>query len=284
MKTDRSQTLPGLYLVATPIGNLKDITLRALEALEAADLIVCEDTRVTGKLLSHYGIHKPTLSYNDHNGAERRPKILAELAAGKCVALVSDAGTPLVSDPGYKLVREAAAAGHHVTALPGASSLLAALTLSALPTDRFLFAGFLSAKQEAAKRELQALAAVPATLVFFESARRLATALALMQDMLGERDAAVARELTKLYEETRRGGLGELAAHYAQAGAPKGEVVIVVGPPVAQADSGGHAEHQLKQLLKSHSVKDAAAIVAEQTGKPRKEIYALALRLMGNEN
>ncbi len=238
VKPDSSQTLqptsgqpPGLYIVATPIGNLRDITLRALDALNAADLIVCEDTRVSGKLLSHYGISKPTLSYNDHNGPERRPKIMAALTEGKCVALVSDAGTPLVSDPGYKLVREAIERGFYVTTLPGASSVLSALCLSGLPTDRFLFAGFLPAKKEACRKAIQTLANVPSTLVLFESARRLPETLALLQEVLGNREAAVVREITKLYEESRRGTLQELHAHYEKAGAPKGEVVIVVGPP-----------------------------------------------------
>lgn len=291
MKHDSSQTLPsgkspaagfppGLYIVATPIGNLKDITLRALELLGMADLIVCEDTRVTGKLLSHYGIHRPTLSYNDHNGAERRPKILAALQAGQRVALVSDAGTPLVSDPGYKLAREVAELGLHVTTLPGPSSTLAALCLSGLPTDRFFFAGFLPAKQEACRKELQALAAIPATLVFFESARRLSDTLALMRETLGDRQAAIVREITKLYEESRRDTLSGLLAHYVREGEPKGEVVIVTGPPGQAATSADDTAAKLKLLLASHSVKEAASIVAEETGQPRKHIYSLALKLM----
>lgn len=278
MKSDSSQLVPGLYIVATPIGNLGDITLRALDTLKAADLIVCEDTRVTGKLLSHYGIRKPTLSYNDHNGQERRPKILAALAEGKRVALVSDAGTPLISDPGYKLVREALERGIHVTALPGASSTLAGLCLSGLPTDRFFFAGFLPAKTEACKKEIRALAAIPHTLILFESTRRLPETLRLLGDLLGNRKAAVAREITKLYEETRRGSLQDLQAYYEKHGAPKGEVVIVIGPPEKQAAIDENIREQLAQLLKSHSVKDAATILAEQTGLPRKEIYAIALK------
>jgi 16S rRNA (cytidine1402-2'-O)-methyltransferase len=284
VKPDSSQTLPqGLYLVATPIGNLRDMTLRAIDVLQAADLIVCEDTRVTAKLLSHYAIKKPTLSYNDHNGAIRRPKILSTLEEGKRVALVSDAGTPLISDPGYKLVKEALALGIYVTALPGASSVLTGLSLSGLPSDRFFFAGFLPAKKEACKKELQSLAAIPSTLVFFESARRLAETLVLLHDILGNRDAAVMRELTKLYEETRRGTLAELAAHYAASGAPKGEVVIAAGPPLALEAAEEGMEARLLWLLKSHSVKEAAAVLAEQTGKPRKEIYALALNIRKND-
>lgn len=274
-----SQFPPGLYLVATPIGNLKDITLRALELLAIADLILCEDTRVTAKLLSHYGISKPTLSYNDHNGEGRRPRIMEALAQGQRIALVSDAGTPLVSDPGYKLALEVRAAGHYVTALPGASSVLTALCLSGLPTDRFFFAGFLPAKSGACKKELAALAAIPATLVFFESARRLPDTLALMAEILGEREATVARELTKLFEESRTGTLADLAAHYEKEGPPKGEVVIVVGAGHAQQElSADDISQQLETLLLTHSVKEAAALLAQKTGLPRKELYALALQ------
>jgi 16S rRNA (cytidine1402-2'-O)-methyltransferase len=271
---------PGLYIVATPIGNLQDITLRALELLKAADLVVCEDTRVTAKLLSHYGINKPTLSYNDHNAQERRPKIMGALAEGKRVALVSDAGTPLVSDPGYKLVREALEQGIYVTALPGASSVLAALCLAGLPTDRFFFAGFLPPKKEACRKEIQTLSSIPATLVLFESARRLQDVLALLHGVLGNREAAVVREISKLYEESRRGTLGELMAHYSEHGEPKGEVVIVIAPPPENVTSGEDVEAKLKALLESHSVKEAASILAEQTGKPRKDVYALALKLI----
>jgi len=279
VKSDSSQLQPGLYIIATPIGNLKDITLRALDALKACDLIICEDTRVSGKLLSHYGIRKPTLSYNDHNGEERRPQILETLAAGKCVALVSDAGTPLVSDPGYKLVREALACGIYVTALPGASSVLTALCLSGLPTDRFFFVGFLPAKKEACRKEIGSLAAIPSTLVLFESARRLPETLVLLQEIMGDRPAAIAREITKLYEETRRGTLQELRDHYEKEGAPKGEVVIVIAPPLKKEVAGEDVNARLKWLLQSHSVKEAASILAEQTGLPRKEIYAMALKI-----
>lgn len=293
MKPPDSQTQPapeahtaypgGLYIVATPIGNLKDITLRALEALRAADLIACEDTRVTAKLLNHYGITAPTLSYNDHNGESRRPKILEALQEGKRVALVSDAGTPLISDPGYKLVVAVQAAGHPITALPGASSVMVALCLAGLPTDRFFFAGFLPPKEEACKKELQSLSTIPATLIFFESNRRTADTLALMNLYWPERKAAVTRELTKLFEEARRGTIAELAAHYAQAGDPKGEVVIVVAPPGEEALTPADIESKLKLLLSTHSVKEAATILAEQTGQPRKDIYTLALKIMQND-
>lgn len=269
---------PGLYIVATPIGNLGDITLRALECLKRADLIACEDTRVTGKLLSHYGIAAPTLSYNDHNGQDRRPKIMTALQEGKMVALVSDAGTPLVSDPGYKLVREALAAGVYVTTLPGASSVLSALCLSGLPSDQFFFAGFLPSKTEAARKEVQALKAVPGTLVFFESARRLEDTLSILQEQLGDRDAAVVREISKLFEESKRESLSHLKEYYCQHGAPKGEVVIVVGA-ASESSEAFDVEASLRVLLESHSVKEAAAIVAEQTGQPRKDIYALALKI-----
>lgn len=270
---------PGLYLVATPIGNLQDITLRALDLLKTADRIVCEDTRVTAKLLSTYGIKKPTLSYHDHSDDRRRAEIIAHLKAGEKVALVSDAGTPLVSDPGYKLVRAALAEGCYVTALPGASSVLAGLSLSGLPTDRFFFVGFLPAKEAALKKEIAALALIPATLVVFESAKRLASALALLAEGLGDRQASVVRELTKLYEEVRRGRLLDLARHYRETGEPKGEVVIVIAPPEAQAVSDEEVTSRLARLLKTMSVKEAASQVAEETGRSRKALYALALTL-----
>jgi len=281
VKTASSQLHPpGLYIVATPIGNLRDITLRALDILGLADLIVCEDTRVTGKLLMHYGVKKPTLSYNDHNGEERRPKIMEALREGKLIALVSDAGTPLVSDPGYKLAKDALEQNIYVTALPGASSVLAGLCLSGLPTDRFFFAGFLPAKQEACRKEISALKTIPSTLVFFESARRLPETLELLEAGLGNRSAAVVREISKLYEESKRGPLRELMAYYRKQGEPKGEVVLLVGPPQETHIDTKDIEKQLTLLLKSHSVKEAASILAEQTGWPRKEIYTLALTLL----
>jgi 16S rRNA (cytidine1402-2'-O)-methyltransferase len=278
--TSNNQFNPiGLYIVATPIGNLSDITIRALDILKIVDLIVCEDTRVSGGLLSHYGIKKPLLSYNDHNASERRPEIFAAINSGKRVALISDAGTPLISDPGYKLVREALDKDLYVTAIPGASSVLAALCLSGLPSDKFFFGGFLPAKSEALKKHIADFATIPATLVFFESARRLEESLEALRDGLSDRQAAIVRELTKLYEETRRGKLSELLANIKENGTPKGEVVIVIAPPqedeiIANQD----IENQLILLLKSHSVKEAASILAEQTGRPRKEIYALALK------
>jgi 16S rRNA (cytidine1402-2'-O)-methyltransferase len=285
VKHDSSQTQaqhmpPGLYVVATPIGNLQDITLRALEVLKRADLIACEDTRVSGKLLSTYGIKKPTLSYNDHNGAERRPQIFEELRQGKMVALISDAGTPLISDPGYKLVKQARDEGFYVTAIPGASSVMAALCLAGLPTDRFFFAGFLSPKSEACRKEIQALSTIPATLVLFESPKRLAKTLVLLHEVLGNRQAAVVREMTKLYEETRRAPLSELISYYEEKGEPKGEVVLVIEPARQPQVDVADMESKLTLLLKSHSVKEAASIVAEEIGRPRKEIYSLALEII----
>ena len=223
--SDRScKPSAGLYLVATPIGNTGDITVRALELLKSCDAIACEDTRVTAKLLTRFGIRTPMLPYHEHNAAQMRPQLLARLAAGQVLALVSDAGTPLISDPGYKLVRACIEAGVAVTALPGANALLTALQLSGLPSDRFLFCGFLPNKTAARRAAIAELAAVPATLVMYESAQRLAGLLADLAEELGPRPAAMARELTKLFEEVRRGSLPELAAHYAAAGPPKGEV------------------------------------------------------------
>ena len=274
-----SKPAPGLYVVATPIGNSGDITVRALDVLRGADLVASEDTRVTAKLFMRYGIATRLVAYHDHNAERVRPGLLARLAAGAVVALVSDAGTPLISDPGFKLVRAAVAAGLPVTALPGASAVLAALVLSGLPTDRFLFAGFLDSRAERRRRTLAELAAVPASLVFFESARRLADTLADMHAQLGERDAAVGRELTKRFEEMRRGGLSALAAHYREAGPPKGEVVVVVGPPAEAATDTPTLDDLLRDALAHQSLRDAADAVAKATGRPRREVYARALAL-----
>jgi len=274
---------PGLYLVATPIGNLRDVTLRALDVLAAADVIACEDTRVTAKLLKAHGVKTPTLAYHEHNARRVRPKLISRLQAGETVALVSDAGTPLISDPGYKLVRAAAEAGVPVTAIPGASATLTALSVSGLPTDRFLFAGFLPVRKGPRRAALAALATVPATLVLFEAPSRFAAALADMAAVLGDRPAAVARELTKLHEEVRRGGLTELAAHYAEAGAPKGEAVVVVGPPVVVEIDDVEIDAQLRAALSSGSLRDAVAAVAAATGASRKRVYARALALQNDD-
>lgn len=276
-----SKPAPGLYAVATPIGNLRDVTLRALDVLAAADLVLCEDTRVTGRLLQAYGIEAELQPYHEHNAARVRPKVVDRLRRGAVVALVSDAGTPLVSDPGYKLVRECVENGVSVTPVPGASALLAALAAAGLPTDRFLFAGFLPAKAGARRKALGELAAVPATLVFYEAPSRLAAALADMAATLGERTAAVARELTKLHEETVRGSLEDLARRYAEAAPPKGELVVVVGPPARAAPGAQEVDAALADALATMSVRDAAAAVSEATGIPRKQAYARALALSG---
>lgn len=279
MSEANSQTYPaGLYIVATPIGNLRDITLRALDVLKLADAILCEDTRVSAKLLSHYGITSTLISYHDHNGEERRPQILKMLSEGKRLALVSDAGTPLISDPGYKLAKAVQEAGYYVSVLPGASSVLAALCLSGMPTNAFYFAGFLPPKQQAMQEMLRELAGIDATLVVFESARRLDDTCEAMLHAFGDREVAVVREITKLYEEVKKAPLSQLITYYKEKGLPKGEVVMVVSPPPEDAPSHD-IEGLLATLMKTHSLKEAASIAAEQTGMPRKEVYAIALSL-----
>jgi 16S rRNA (cytidine1402-2'-O)-methyltransferase len=274
----------GLAVVATPIGNLGDITRRAARILAEADAVICEDSRVTGKLLAHLGVRAPMIAYHDHNADKARPAILARLRRGEALALVSDAGTPLVSDPGFKLVREAAEEGLALTALPGPSSVLTALVLAAIPCERFLFQGFLPAKSQARRAVLAELAPVPAALVFFESPNRLADSLADMAKILGERPAAAAREMTKLFEEVRRAPLGELAASYRDRPPPKGELVLVVGPPLPQTPP---AEADLDSLIadarKSMSLRDAAQAVAIATGLRKKDVYARALALAGDK-
>lgn len=276
---------PGLHIVATPIGNLGDITLRALATLAGADLIACEDTRVTRKLLARYAIATPLTPYHDHNAETARPKLMQRLAEGAAVALVSDAGTPLISDPGYKLVRDARAAGYPVSALPGASAPLAALAVAGLPTDQFLFAGFLPPKAAARRARIAALAGLPATLVLFESGPRLAATLADLAAGLGRREAAVCRELTKLHEEIRRGELATLAQHYAAAGETRGEIVLVIAPPLAaEQPSAGDADALLRQALARSSLKDAVGEVADATGLPRRAVYQRALALAKEQN
>jgi 16S rRNA (cytidine1402-2'-O)-methyltransferase len=273
-----------LTIVATPIGNADDISRRAIDTLRSCDAIACEDTRVTGPLMARLGIATPLVAYHEHNAARMRPAILARLKAGETLALVSDAGTPLVSDPGYKLVRAAIAEGLRVTTVPGPSAALAALVLSGLPSDRFMFAGFLAPKSAARRRELQDLSLIPATLVFFESANRLAATLGDMTAVLGEREAAVAREMTKMFEEVRRGGLAVLADHYGAAGPPKGEVAIVVGPPAAQSrPDDTEIDRLLAAALTRESLRDAVDSVTAATGLPRREIYGRALRLAGDK-
>jgi len=271
----------GLHVVATPIGNLRDITLRAVEVLAAASVIACEDTRVTRKLLDHYGIATPLTPYHEHNAAEARPRLLARLAAGEAVALVSDAGTPLISDPGYKLVRAAQEAGHTVTALPGASSVLTALAGAGLPTDSFLFAGFLPPKEGQRQNRIAELARIPATLVLFETGPRLAAALADLAEGLGPRPAAVCRELTKLHEEFRRDDLAGLARHYADADPPRGEIVLVIGPPAEDdiVTDDNEVDRLLAAALERVSLKDAVGEIVAATGLPRRDVYQRALAL-----
>ncbi len=274
---------PGLHIVATPIGNLGDITLRALDALAGADLIACEDTRVSRKLLDRYSIKTPLTPYHDHNATQARPVLLRRLAEGAAIALISDAGTPLVSDPGFKLVRAAAEAGHSITALPGASALLAGLTVAGLPTDQFLFAGFLPPKQAARRARIAELSRVPATLILYETGPRLAAALADLAESLGvAREAAVCRELTKLHEEVRRGDLATLAQAYADT-EPRGEIVVIVAPPQAQEPiSAADSDAMLREALTRVSLKDAVAEVADATGLPRRDLYQRALALTKN--
>jgi 16S rRNA (cytidine1402-2'-O)-methyltransferase len=276
-----------LAVVATPIGNLGDFSNRAIASLAAADVIACEDTRVTAKLLSAYGIHTPMIAYHDHNAARMRPLLIQRLREGQIVALVSDAGTPLVSDPGYKLVEAVIAEGLDVTALPGASALLTALVLSGLPSDRFMFAGFLPPRGPARRQEIRALAAVPGTLIFYEAPGRVAKVLADLLALLGPRPAAVARELTKKFEEVRRGPLDALLEYYQSAPEPKGEVVILVGPPDSSSQAQmteGDIDEALNAAFASHRLRDAVSLVAAETGLPRRVVYARALQLRGGDD
>ncbi len=271
---------PGLYIIAMPIGNARDITLRALEVLAGADLILCEDTRVTGKLFAYHQIKNKLLSYHEHNAQRMRPQIMKRLKGGESVAMVSDAGTPLISDPGYRLVEACIEENVQFTTLPGASSVLSALVLSGLPTDRFFFHGFLPSKTGQRRTALSGIKNVPGSLVFLESAKRLATSLRDMNEVLGNRPCAVTRELTKLYEEVRRGPLAELANHYAEKGPPKGEVTLVVGPPIAEAPPDGDAlDAIILAALGSGTVKTVSADIAKQTGLPKREIYNRAIDL-----
>jgi 16S rRNA (cytidine1402-2'-O)-methyltransferase len=269
---------PGLYIVATPIGNLSDLSPRAAAVLAGAGLIAVEDSRVTAKLLHHIGVRRPMLPYHDHNADRVRPELIERMRS-EAVALVSDAGTPLISDPGYKLVRDARAAGIPVTTLPGPCAAVAALTLAGLPTDRFLFAGFLPPKAGARASAIAELTAVRASLVFYESGPRLHSALEALAAGLGDREAAVAREITKRFEETVTGTLSELAARYAEA-PPKGEIVIVVAPPGEAAPVGeAEVDAALREALTRLSPSRAAAAVAEALGLPRRQVYERALAL-----
>ncbi len=271
---------PGLYLVATPIGNLRDLTLRALDVLEAADVVLAEDTRVTAKLLSAYGLSKKLERYDDHVAESAGPRVLKALAGGATVALVSDAGTPLVSDPGYRLVKAVVEAGLPVHPIPGASSVLAALSLAGLPTDRFLFAGFPPAKSAARRTIFEELAPLRSTLVFFETGPRLRASLSDMAAVFGPREAAVGRELTKLYEECIRGPLDALAAD-PRLEAPRGEIVVVVGPGEAKAATPEDADAALTEALTRVGPAEAASEVAKALGLDRKQLYRRSLELKG---
>ena len=277
---DKSKSPSGgvLYIVATPIGNLGDMTFRAVETLKSVALIACEDTRVTATLLHHFDIRTPTLSYNDHNGARQRPRIIDALAQGESVALVSDAGTPLISDPGYKLVTEVRALGFDVCPIPGASSVMAALCACGLPTDQFHFSGFLPTKTGARTQMIASLAAIPGSLVLFESARRLHQTLIELHQGLGDSDAVIARELTKRFEEFRRAPLQALIASYADTEV-KGEVVIVIAPGDKPAWADADIDQLLVNAMHTQSTKEAAASVAKETGLSRSELYQRALQL-----
>lgn len=277
---------PALYVVATPIGNLGDITLRALETLAAADVVACEDTRVSRVLLDRYGIRQHTVAYHEHNATEAGPRLLAAVREGRSVALISDAGTPLVSDPGFRLVEAMLEAGLRVVPLPGPSAVVTALSAAGLPTDTFLFAGFLPQKTAARRGRLAALRTIPASLVFYESPHRLAASLSDMAGELGgERAAVVARELTKTFEEFRRAPLAELAGHYEEADAPKGEIVVCVAPPAEAAPEAGDIDRMLLALAAEMPVSKAAGEAARMTGRPKQELYRriLELRATGDD-
>jgi len=277
-ETNDSGLVPGLYIVATPIGNLSDLSPRAASVLANADLIAVEDSRVTAKLLRHIGIKRPMIPYHDHNAEQVRPRLMAELPH-KAIALVSDAGTPLISDPGYKLVREARAAGHNVTTIPGPCAAIAGLTLAGLPSDRFLFAGFLPAKEKARKDTIADFAAIKASLIFYESGPRLAATLTALFQTLGNREAAVAREISKAYEETVTGTLESLADRYADT-PPKGEIVIIVAPPTeSRLAPASDADAMLTEALLRLPAAKAAAEVSKATGLPRAMLYDRAVQM-----
>lgn len=273
---------PGLYVVATPIGNLKDISLRGLNVLAAADAVLAEDTRVTKTLLAHYGITTPLLAYHEHSSEAVRERMVQRIREGQALALVSDAGTPLVSDPGYKLVQAAIEEGLPVTPIPGPSAILTALVVSGLPTDRFYFEGFLPAKSAARRTRLAEIGSIPGTLMLFEGPHRLPEMLADAAEVLGERQAVVARELTKMFETIRRGTLPELARQFAEEGPPKGEIVVLIGEASKEmhaAEADAALDGKLEAALKHHSIKDAAALVAAELDIPKRDAYARALAL-----
>jgi 16S rRNA (cytidine1402-2'-O)-methyltransferase len=278
-ETQSNSLVTGLYVVATPIGNLRDITLRALDVLRSVDSILAEDTRQTRKLLSAYDIKTPLSPYHDHNAAKRVPGVIKDLQDDKVIALVSDAGTPLVSDPGFKQVRAAVEAGIEVFPLPGASAVLAGLVKSGLPSDKFMFAGFLPPKSAARKTVLEELAMVKATLIFFETGPRIIDSLADMRDVLGDRNAVLARELTKHYEEARYGSFEELIASVKD-DAPRGEIVVLIGPPKTKARwPEAEVETALKAIIAEQGAKRASAEIAAQCGWPKRDVYKLAITL-----
>ncbi len=279
----KTKLSPGLYLVATPIGNLGDITVRALDTLAAADVVLCEDTRVSGKLMSAYGLSKKLMTYNDHATQDLRDKVVRMIGEGQVIALISDAGTPLISDPGYKLVQACQAGNVPVTTLPGANAPLSALQLSGMPSDAFCFIGFLPAKSMARQAMLRQWAHIDGTLIAFESAQRLQKTLTDIKDVLGARKVAVIREITKLYEQYRIDDVSALIDHYAQNGAPKGEIVLVIEPPHNEAVDEDGVRAALAKALLTMSTKEAANFVAEQTGWAKKAVYALALEVKNDQ-
>ncbi len=274
--------IAGLYIVATPIGNLGDITLRALETLKEVDIILCEDTRVSEKLLSHYGIKKKLMVYNDHSSDEDREKIIAELENKRAVALVSDAGTPLISDPGYKLIKVVQEKGLYFTTLPGPSSVVSAITLSGLPSDSFLFIGFMPQKAEAKRKEFKKYKDVDTSIIFFERGSRIAETLEVAIEILGDKQASVVREISKLYEEVKRDSLSGLLNMY-KAKEPKGEIVIIISNKVEEKIilSPENLNEKLTILLYNNSVKDAAQIASDMYGIKKKEAYEMLLKLKG---
>jgi 16S rRNA (cytidine1402-2'-O)-methyltransferase len=277
--SEGTKPLSGLIVTATPIGNLGDITVRAVETLRAVDVIACEDTRVTRRLLQRYDISTKTVTYHEHNADRVRPRLIKKLSCGDAIALVSDAGTPLISDPGYKLVQEAIDAGISVTSLPGPTAMITALTVSGLPTDRFLFAGFLPNRSVARRRVLDTLQSVNASLIFYESPRRLGAVLGEMADILGPRDCAVGRELTKRFEEVIRGPVNELASQFTNAQTPRGEVVIILGPPKLEHITEDALDGAIILALSQNSLRDAVDQVSAQTGASRRDVYRRALSL-----
>jgi len=270
---------PGIYLISTPIGNLRDITFRALDTLNGADIVLCEDTRVTGKLLRAYGFKKPMQVYNDHSSDNQRARIIEAVQNGNAVAILSDAGTPLISDPGYKLVRLAIEADLYITSVPGPSAALCGVQLSGLPTNQFSFLGFLPPKSGARVQMLQQWGEAPGSLIIYETGPRLIDSLMDMKQVFGNRDVAVTRELTKMFEEVRRGSFEDVVAHYEDKGTPKGEIVVIVAPKTEEVVSGESLEKQIKKALETMSVRDAAEMVAKASGKPKRAIYTLALKL-----